>query len=157
MAIDQDKIKATDYLIESIKLIVVVVTIFMTGLLTFHEQVNETNIYFFYSSILFFAITLIISILNLNVLINKVYRSEEDAIKQKDTKNCFIYLLLALIIGIISAGIFLYCVSNSNMKITINTGQISIMNDEIVIDSNFTNKVKILKFYDGTIKEVIIN
>lgn len=155
--IDQDKIKATDYLTESLKLIVVVVTILMTGLLTFHDQVNASNKYYFYISIIFWLITLIWSIINLNLLISKVYRSEEDAIKQSDTKSTFTYVTVALIVGIISAIFFLSSLSDSNKEQTIQTNQISITDDGIIMDGNFSRKIKILKFKDGTIKEVIIN
>jgi len=95
--IDQDKIRATDYLIESLKLIVLIATILMTGLLTFQEQVNISNKYYFYTAITLWLITLIWSVINLNLLITKIYRSEEDAIKQKDTKNTFAYVASTLI------------------------------------------------------------
>ena len=155
--IDQDKIKATDYLTESLKLIVVVVTILMTGLFTYHEQVNASNKYYFYGSISFWLITLIWSIINLNLLINKVYRGEEDAIKQSDTKSTFTWVTLTLIIGIVSAMFFLFSLSDSNKEQTIQTNQILITNDGIIIDGNFSGKIKILKFKDGIIKEVVIN
>ncbi|WP_419766959.1 hypothetical protein [Arcobacter sp.] len=157
MPIDQDKIKATDYLIESLKLIVVVVTILMTGLLTFHDQVNTSNKYYFYISIFFWLITLVWSIINLNLLINKVYRSEEDAIKQKDTKSTFTCVTITLFLGIVFGIIFLFNLSSSNQKNTIQANQISITNQTIIIDGNFSKKIKIMKFEDGSIKEITIN
>ena len=153
-----NKIKATDYLIESLKLITVIVTILITGMLTFQSQINNSNKIYFYISIFFWMITLVLSVINLNLLINKIYRGEEDAIKQKDTKTTFVIASFSLFFGMISAIIFLYNnIPTSNKMNKVQKNQILITNDTIIMDSNFSKKIKIIKFKEGSIKEVTIN
>lgn len=105
---DQAKIKATDMLTESLKLIVTIATIFFGGLLTYRSTITAPLIeWAYYCSLSLLASSSILSVININSLISKIYRGEDGAIKSREVKLLNSSSMLTLFMGIAFGAYFL--------------------------------------------------
>ena len=102
------RIKATDYLVESLKLIVTLSTILFGGLLAYSAKSSLLILgWSFYVSLMGFLLSAITSIVSINSIINKIYRCEDDAIQQPRVKVVVIFSVLFLLVGMVIGAIFL--------------------------------------------------
>jgi hypothetical protein len=168
MSIDSDKLKATDILVESIKLIFTISTIFFGGLLTYRSSISEPiNLWACNTALFLFTLSSICSILNINSLIGKIFRSENDAIKKADVKFLNVISLLALLAGMILGAIFLSSQQQNNIssqkdvkaveKTAIPDGQTIISESQIVVGAGNKSSIKVTKDINGRINQVDIS
>ena len=153
---DPNKIKATDYLTESLKLIVAIATILFGGLLAYRSNIPvPISIWSYYLSLGLLAISSVVSVANINSLINKMFRGEEDAIKEKEVKGLNIASILSLFAGIFFGAWFL-SVQTQSKPSPINTKCTVITDSSIIVGKDITSTIKIVKNKDGKISEVTI-
>ena len=152
------KQKAIDLLVESIKSILTLSTILISGLLAYigtvgSGQLGWQNI----SALTFLFIACILSIININSLVNKVYRNEFDAVMDSEVKIINIILSISLLLGLAFGALYILTCSRSNDSIVLkNTDQMTIQQESISIPDNFSTTVKIVK-ESGAVKVVTIN
>lgn len=151
---NSNKIKATDYLTESLKLIVTIATILFGGLLAYRSNISvPIDIWSYYVSLSLLAMSSVVSVANINSLINKMFRGEEDAIKQKEVKSLNIASIFSLFVGIFFGAWFL---SVQTQPSSINTNGTVITDSSISIGKDILSTIKIVKNKDGKILEVTI-
>lgn len=152
------KHKAIDLLVESIKAILTLSTILISGLLAYIGTVgggilcwqNITAL-----SLLF--VSCILSIININSLVNKVYRGEDDAVMDKEVKIINVVLSLSLLLGLVFGSWYIFtCPPASNQSLKTNNSHMIIHRESIEIPDNFSTTIRIEK-EAGDIKTVIIN
>lgn len=153
---DANKIKATDYLTESLKLIVAIATILFGGLLAYRSNIaTPISIWSYYLSLGLLAISSVVSVANINALINKIYRGEEDAIKADEVKNLNIASIISLFSGIVFGAWFL-SVQSQYKTAPINTNSTVISDTSITVGKDIGAIVKVVKNKDGKITGVTI-
>jgi hypothetical protein len=152
------KAKATDLVVESLKLIVTIATLFLGALLAYSSNVTSPVIkWAFYTALSSFVICSIFSILNINSLINKLYREEDDAIMQSEAKILNIISALALIIGLITTSIYIkYNPVNTKTPSSTSPATTVISDDQIVVGADVKTPIQIRRNESGKIEEVII-
>lgn len=154
---NQNKIKATDYLTESLKLIVSIATLLFGGLLAYRSNISEPiGIWGYYTSLSLLAISSIVSVANINSLINKIYRGEEDAIMSKEVKGLNFASIFTLFSGIVFGAWFLSAQTQEPPK-SASTENTVISDSSITVGKDIGSTVKIIKSTDGKISEVTIS
>lgn len=155
--VDANKVKATDFLTESLKLIVTISTIFFGALLAYRSSlVSPNDIWSYYLSLGLLILSAILSVANINSLINKMYRGEDNAIKETEVKVLNILATLSLFIGIFSGAWFL------TKQIPAKVSKLNGSDTTIISDSSISvgkeNKsiIKVIKGANGKISEVTI-
>ncbi len=154
---NEAKMKATDFVVESLKLIVTLSTIILGGLLAYRATlVNPSMLGAYYSSLIALAISAILSVANINSLINKIFREDEDAIQHKEAKTLNVLATLALLIGIVSAALFL---SNQpiQVKVESQSSNTVITDTQIIIGNETQSNIEVKKNNDGKIDTVVIS
>lgn len=151
-------IKAVDLLTESIKLIVAIATILFGGLLAYGANLPQiTNHSYFYGGLSLLALSSILSVININSLINKVNRNEEDAIKNGTVKIINILASLSLLCGIASGAYFLLNSPTSRGLALSPSSNTRITNAEIIIGTSDEAVIKVEKNQNGDITVVDIS
>lgn len=152
------KLKATDLLVESIKSILTISIILISGLLAYIGTVGKGQLCWQnISALTFLFIACILSIININSLLNKVYRSEFDAVMNAGVKKIYIALSLSLLLGLGFGSLYiLTCARCSNSGVIKSTDQMVIQQGAISIPDNFSTTVKIEQ-ESGDVKVVTIN
>ena len=154
---DQYKIKATDYLTESLKLIVAIATILFGGLLAYRSNIETPiSIWAYYASLALLELSSIVSVANINSLINKMYRGEEDAIKNNEVKTLNVASIVTLFTGIVFGAWFLSVQTQANSKAGSTNGTV-ISDSSITVGKEINSTVKVIKNKDGKISEVTIS
>ncbi len=153
---DPNKLKATDTLTESLKLIVTISTIYFGGILAYRSNLSTPGaLWSYYSALSFLAISAILSVANINSLINKLYRGEEDLIKDKEVKRLNIFASFSLLLGVISGAWFLS--EQTQEPPELNTSSSTVITDSsIAVGKDNTSVIKIKKDSSGKIIEVEI-
>lgn len=157
-SLTEDKHKAIDLLVESIKAILTLSTILISGLLAYIGTVGGgllcwQNI----TALSFLFLSCILSIININSLVNKVYRGEVDAVMDSEVKIINVVLSLSLLFGLGFSSWYIFtCLPASNPNNKTNNSHMIIQRDSIEIPDNFSTTIKIEK-EAGNIKTVIIN
>lgn len=150
------KLKATDYLVESLKLIVTLSTIFFGGLLAYRTNLhNPDTLWAYYSALIAFAFSSVLSITNINSLINKIFKGDEDAIQHKEAKTLNILATFTLFIGIAFGAVFL---SKQPTVLNVSTqdrGAV-ITDDTININGEIASNIIVKKDGNGKISTVTI-
>lgn len=155
--ITQDKLKATDILVESIKLLVTIATIFFGGLLAYGSNVSTPiRVWSYHTALILFVVCSVSSVVNINTLIGKIYRSEADAIKRGDVKFVNIISMLSLLGGTFFGAIFLLSQQPSTQKSS-NSTQTVISESQITVGSGDQPNIKVIKDANGHINEVSIS
>lgn len=153
---DPNKLKATDYLTESLKLVVAIATILFGGLLAYRSNISApTGIWAYYTSLALLALSSIVSVANINSLINKIYRGEETAIKNSEVKALNVASILTLFSGIIFGAWFLSAQTQNNPRAANADGTV-ISDSTITVGKDISSVVKVVKNKDGKISEVTI-
>ncbi|MBO2671652.1 hypothetical protein [Shewanella algae] len=134
MTDDDYKSKATDYLTESLKTLVTISTIFIGGLIAFQAN-KEITSGLFYWSLAAFTISAFTSVLNINSIINKIYRSEKEAIQSSEAKILSACSLLCFIAGVVLSAIY---ISSDHSSANGNGGtKLKMDKQELVLDKEF--------------------
>jgi hypothetical protein len=160
MAIDSDKLKATDILVESIKLLFAISTLFFGGLLTYRSSITEPiNIRLCDIALLSFALSSIFSVLNINSLIGKIFRSESDAIKETEVKVLNVLSMLALLLGMALGAIFLSSQKNKSEDNKSSSVEQTVISDsQIILGKNIQQaNIEVTKDNNSHISKVIIS
>lgn len=153
---DYNKLKATDYLTESLKLTVAIATILFGGLLAYRSNLAAPiSIWAYYASLTLLASSSILSVANINSLINKIFRGEEDAIKSNEVKTFNIASIVTLFSGIVFGAWFLSAQTQTR-PVTSRTDNTVISDSSITVGKDVNSTVKIVKSKDGKIAEVTI-
>lgn len=151
------KSKATDYLVESLKLVVALSTVLLGGLLAFRAKIIAPRfIWSFYFSLSTLVLSIIFSALNVNSLIKKVFRGNEDAIKHKEVKYTYILAAIFLVVGIIFGAIFLSSQTVTN-NVSVQDNQTIITDTEIVVSGEVSSNIQITRDSNGKITNVTIS
>ena len=150
------RIKATDYLIESLKQIFSLATIFFVGLLAYRSTLSSHELnWTYYTALGLLAACSLFSVVNINSLISKIYRGEDAAIYTSEAKflNCLVILLLGFGLGFAA-----YFFSNigSNDEVAVGVNQSMISDDKVVVDGNVQSNIEIVKDDSGKIKRINI-
>ncbi len=150
------RIKATDYLIESLKQIFSLATIFFAGLLAYRSTLttNELN-WTFYTALSFLAACALFSVVNINSLISKIYRGEDEAIYSSEAKflNCLVILMLGFGMGF-AAYFFSNIGSQGELAAVVNQSVIS--DDKVIVDGKVQSNIEVIKGDSGKIKRINI-
>ena len=150
-------IKAVDLLTESIKLIVTIATILFGGLLAYGANLTQiTNPFSFYGGLSLLAMSSILSVININSLINKVNRNEDDAIKNGTVKTINVLASLSLLFGIAAGAYFLLNSPPSKGLAIAPSQNTRITNSEIIIGTSDEAVIKVEKNQNGDITVVDI-
>lgn len=151
------KAKATDYVVESLKLIVTLSTIFFGGLLAYRTNVSAPSLLWsYYTSLAVFALSAIISIANINSLINKVFREDEDAIQHKEAKALNVLAMISLLAGMVFGAIFLSSQTIAKQQ-PLQDNQSVITDAQIIVNGEVKSNIAVKKDSSGKIIDVIIN
>lgn len=152
------KQKAIDLLVESIKSILTLSTILISGLLAYIGTVGSGHLCWQnISALTFLFLACILSIININSLVNKVYRSEFDAVMNNEVKIINVALSFSLLLGLgFGSWYILTCTPETRSVYLKNTGQMIIQQGAISIPDNFSTEVKIEK-ESGEVKVITIN
>jgi hypothetical protein len=143
-------------LTESLKLIVVIATILFGGLLAYRSNIAAPiGVWAYYVSLALLASSSILSVTNINSLINKVYRGEEDAIKKKEVKVLNFACIATLFSGIAFGAWFLSVQSQMILE-SPGADAIVISDESIAIGKEIRATVKVVITREGTISEVLI-
>ncbi|GAA5140059.1 hypothetical protein [Alloalcanivorax gelatiniphagus] len=143
MTDDEYKIKATDYLTESLKTLVTICAIFIGGLIAFQSGKAVTNKSFYWAVGLFSA-SAFVSVLNINSIINKVYRSNYLAIQTTETKLLSFFSLLLFVTGVALSAVYMSN-DNSELKITRVGAKLVMDKHELMIGKDF---IGVINFND---------
>lgn len=153
---DIAKTKATDYVVESLKLIVTLSTIFFGGLLAYRANLNAPYLLWaYYSSLAAFSFSAIFSVANINSLINKIFRGDEDAIQHKEAKALNVLAIITLFSGIGFGAAFLSKQPDTSTTPSHIKGAI-ITDAQISIGAEIESNVEIKKDSNGKISTVTI-
>jgi len=152
-----EKTKATDYVIESLKLIVTLSALFFGGILAYRAKLNApVFLWAYYSSLAVFSLSAILSVANINSLINKVFRGDEDAIQHKEARILNALSTLSLLLGMILGAIFLSLQEVRKIVPTVSNNQTTITDSEIIVGKMVQSNITIKKDENGKVIEVII-
>lgn len=156
MTMNQDKVKASDYLLESIKLIVTLATIFFGGLLAYAPNAtSHTREWAFNLALTLFALSAIFGVFNINSIINKIFRGEEDAIRTNETKALNILSTGFLAFGM-GFGAWFLSDQHPVTKKTDKEDQTTISESEITVGGETKSTIEIQKNESGKIIHVKI-
>lgn len=153
---DPNKLKAADTLTESLKLIVTISTIFFGGLLAYRSNVaTPAALWTYYSALGLLALSSILSVLNINSLINKIYRGEDELVKNKEVKGLNIFASLALLLGIAFGAWFLSEQTPGSSTPATQSSTV-ITDSNILVGKDVTAVINVKKNSSGKIDEVTI-
>lgn len=153
---EEYKIKATEFLIESLKLIVAISTLLFGGLLAYGSNVTVINGKTpYYLSLGALALSSILSVININSLINKIFRGEVEAIRDKTVKGLNLCSSISLLVGIIAGAFFLSHPQSSSLRSSVSANTI-ITESEIIVGNDTATTIEISKGKDGKIEKVLI-
>jgi hypothetical protein len=142
---NQDKVKATDYLLESIKLIVTIATILFGGLLAYAPNaISHDREWAFNLALTLFALSAISGVFNINSIINKIFRSDEDAIRTAEVKTLNILSTASLALGMGFGACFLSD-QHPVTKKTDKEVQTTISESEITVNGETKSTIEIQK------------
>ena len=153
------KIKATDYLIESLKLMVTISMLFIGGIVAYSGYVDfNLNTKFFYISISLLILSSLSSVFNINSIINKIYGGNEEAIRVTEVRVINAVSIISLLLGI-SFGIYSILDSDRHLNdMSISSNKSTVISDsKIIIGSAELPSIKIDKTEEGKIKSIEIN
>lgn len=104
-----NKLKATDYLTESLKLLVGVSMSLVAGLVAYDAnlKVAHSSLLFYLSSLLLLTAS-ILAICNILMLINKIYRNELNAIKNVTVRNINFGVLITFAFGVFFGLLYIF-------------------------------------------------
>lgn len=154
---NQHKLKSIDLLVESVKSVLTLSTAAIAALLAYigtigGGKINKWNLL----ALVFLFSASITSILNINSLINKVYKGDEEAIMNKEVRGLNIFLSLSLVFGLILSAIYILSCEPEKTKISVPEKHLHIDSSSINVPPDFTTKV-IIEKDNSEIKNVIIN
>ena len=153
---NQHEVKATDYLIESLKLMVTISMLFIGGIVAYGGYIGYSlNKKLFYSSIFLLVISSLLSVVNINSIINKIYAGKQDAIRTREVRLISFFSIITLLIGILLGSISILEYSYQPNKISTSNSTI-ITDKEIIIGSSELPPIKIIKNQDGHIQSIEI-
>jgi len=154
---DADKVKATDYLLESIKLIVTLATIFFGGLLAYAPNAtSHAYEWAFNWALISFAISAVLGVVSINSIINKTFRSDEKAIQHIEVKLLNVLSVVSLAFGMGFGATFLSDQTPAAKKQT-TENQTSISESEITVNGEVKSNIEIQKNDAGKITHVKIS
>jgi len=150
------QIKATDYLIESLKLMVTISMLFIGGIVTYGGYLGYLlNKKYFYISVSFLVFSSLMSVININSLINKLYDGKYDAIRSKEVRIINAISILTLLVGIIM-GIYSVLSTEQDEKQSTNCRLTVITDEKIIIGRTNLSSIKIIKNDNGKIQSIEI-
>ena len=153
---EDSKIKATDFVVEALKLIVTLSTIFFGGLLAYRANISSPSlIWSYYAALGLMALSAILSIANINSLINKVYRNEENAIQQTEAKVLNVLATLTLLSGMGFGAVFLSSQSIPGKPPQIND-QTTITDSQVVVSGEVKSNIQVTRGSNGKITNITI-
>lgn len=153
---DPNKLKAVDTLTESLKLVVTISTIFFGGLLAYRSNLPSPEaLWLYYLALGMLALSAILSVANINSLINKIYRDEGDLIKHREVKMLNAFSSLSLLIGIM-AGAWFLSAQTPTAAHSQSTSFTVITDSSITVGKDNTSVIRVKKNSSGKIDEVSI-
>lgn len=151
-----NQLKALDVLTESLKLIVTISTIFFGGLLAYRSSLNQpVAINFYYASIISLVSSSIVSVTNINSLINKINRGDDNILNMIEVKSLNTISILLLLAGI-SLGAWFLSEQTQSSQAHVASDTTTISDTVITVGSKNTSLIKITKNEQGKLTEVTI-
>ena len=152
------RVKAAEFLIESLKLMVTISMLFIGGIVAYGGYIDfRLDCKYFYISISLLVVSSLLSVLNINSIINKIYAGNTEAIRATEVRVINAISIIALVFGI-SFGIF--SILNSNIepinKTVLGTHSTIITDSQISIGNNPLPPLKRIK-KNGKIQSVEVN
>lgn len=150
------KAKAAEVLIESLKLVVTISTVFFAAFLAFHASANRAGgSFFFYGTLAAFALTAVLSVFNINTLINKFNNDEKDLVSDRTVRWTNAIVIFTFFTGFVFATFFLS--ESPNRMPAIGETSTTITDSSITIGTDVKASVTIRKHENGRLEEVRIN
>ena len=154
---EADNIKSVELLTESIKTLIGLSTLVFAGLAAYgtaHQEILADWRYIF--AIIFLLLSALAGIVNINALINKVNKSDNDAIWKKDVVLFNILMSVLFILGL--GFIALLAIYGDRQSISIEGGEdyIIISGENIKVGSNVKASLEIKKSPSGIIESLKI-
>ncbi len=157
---DQLKIKATDFVVESLKLIVTLSTIFLGGLLAYRSNVESpVSLWSYYWALAVLSLCAFSSIYSVNALINKLFKGGAiaiSAIQHTEVKISFSLAAMTLLGGMFFSGFFLFS-QTSNKASPISNNQTAITDTQIVTGGEVKSNIQVTKDNSGKVTSVTIS
>jgi hypothetical protein len=135
---EETKLKATDYLTESLKTITAISTIFIGGLIAYQSEEYRISL-LFWLSLALFTLSALFSVFCINSIINKVFRGDIESIQKGEVKILTLLSLLTLLGGITTSAFFISEKKQSNDGVE---------DRKLHLDEN---KLSINKEFEGTV------
>jgi hypothetical protein len=149
--------KATDFVVEALKLLVTIATLFFGALLAYATSARPVLGSAYYAALILFVACSVLSVMNIHSLVNKLYRGEEDAIMQREAKILNALAAVTLIGGLIAAALFILRPSTPKSPATPADPKIAIISDQqVTIGSEVKTKIRITKDSTGKINEITV-
>tara|TARA_R110001583_G_scaffold195218_1_gene370585 strand:- start:3410 stop:3880 length:471 start_codon:yes stop_codon:yes gene_type:complete len=153
----EEKLKATDYVTESLKLVVGISMPLIGGLVAYYMNANSGNIEWTYpSSLVLLVVSSLLAIFNIHTLINEIHAGNFDAIMGRFIRGVNVATLFTFFSGI-SFGI-LYIVKNPIAQSgATSITSIIIERNKVIVPKDTTIKVDIETDSNGVVNKVKVN
>jgi hypothetical protein len=148
------KPKAIDILVESIKLCFTLSTVSIAGLLGYIGSIGK-GVFggFAITALSLFLLTCILSVFNINTIINKVHRCNSETIMHPEVKFVYSAISLLLLSGLVFSGLYISSQrSMPNSTRPTAPESVTVTDDSIVIPNNFKTGIVITKDNNKIIK-----
>jgi hypothetical protein len=151
---NDNKLKAIELTIESLKQYITLSTLAIGGLLTYYSLNQDTSKTLLLVSVSSFGVCTLVSVYNINLFINKLDRNEIE-VRASDARTINFIAILLFITGIVLS--FFYFKSSDEIQMLNQNGQLIITNSEIKIGKEFKNKVSIEKDSIKGVTKILVN
>jgi cytochrome c biogenesis protein CcdA len=150
----QNKMKAIELNVESLKQYITLSTFAIAGLLTYYSINTDSSLALLLAAVGFFGACTIVSVYNINLFINKLDRGEVN-VRSKDARIASFVAIILFLAGVSFSLVFINSVLYSTGKIE--DSQLIISKDGIVIGKDYKSKIKIEHDSTSGVSRVQIN
>jgi hypothetical protein len=152
----ENRFKAIELNIESLKQYITLSTVSIAGLLAYYSSTKESDTTFLFISIGLFVICAIISIFNINLFINKVHKNKID-VRAGDARKANFIAIGFFLLAIVSATFFFFNSNHTQNNSSMENSTIKLNDYNIEIGKDVKTKVEIRTDTTKNHIEILIN